>query len=66
MAINNKISQLCRENNFKFINNNSITEKHLYRDDLHLLYSGKIILANNIINTINDFLSMHLYFPNSF
>ena len=27
---------------------------------------SKIILANNIINTINDFLSMHLYFPNSF
>ena len=66
MAINNRISQLCRENNFKFINNNSITEKRLYRDDLHLLYSGKIILANNVINTINDFLSMHLYFPNRF
>ena len=64
--LNRRIAGICRENNFNFIDNSNITEKHLFKDDLHLLYPGKVIVANNIINRINDFLSMHLYFPNSF
>ena len=64
--INRRIAGICRENNFNFIDDSNITEKHLFKDGLHLLYPGKVILANNIINRINDFLSMHLYFPNSF
>ena len=64
--INRKIDGICRENNFNFIDNSNITEKHLFKDGLHLLYPGKVIVANNIINRINNFLSMHLYFPYSF
>ena len=64
--INRRIGGICRENNFNFIDNSNITEKHLFKDGLHLLYPGKVIVANNIINRINEFLSMHLYFPNSF
>ena len=64
--INRRIAGICRENNFNFIDNGNITEKHLFKDGLHLLYPGKFIVANNIINRINDFLSMYLYFPNSF
>ena len=35
----------------------------LYQDGLHLLESGKCLLANNFIFLSNNFLSMHSHHP---
>ena len=40
-----------------YINNSEIFENDIWRDDLHLLESGKIILANNFISSLNKTLN---------
>ena len=39
----------CFENRFYFIDNPKIRSGHLFRDGLHLLENGKVILADNFI-----------------
>ena len=41
---------------FGFINNINITSQYLWKDGLHLIESGKVILANNFIHSINNLL----------
>ena len=41
-----------------FINNDGIGSNDLFKDGLHLLDSGKKILANDFIFNINSFLSL--------
>ena len=48
--------KLCEENCLHYINNNNITIRHLFKDGLHLLESGKCTLANNFIDSLNHFL----------
>ena len=45
-----------RRNGFTFADNGSVTENDLWVDGVHLLESGKRILANNLINSFNHFL----------
>ena len=52
---NESLKNLCRANGFCFVNNDNISEGNLYKDRLHLLEAGKRILANNIINGINNY-----------
>ena len=56
----NKINELlltkCQQKNFIYIDNNNITEQHLWKDGLHLKEDGKIILAKNYLHYINNFL----------
>ena len=60
----NKINKLLRLNsnhqNFKFIDNSDILERHLWKDRLHLNDQGTIILARNILDALNK----HVYFDN--
>ena len=51
---NEILKRLCEEHKFIFIDNGRINEKHLWKDGMHLLESGKIILANNFIDSINN------------
>ena len=51
---NKILKRLCEEHKFIFIDNGRINEEHLWKDGMHLLESGKIILANNFINSINN------------
>ena len=46
---------LCRGNGFCFVNNDNISQGNLYKDRLHLLEAGKLILANNFVNGINNY-----------
>ena len=57
-----QIAKFCKENNYDFIDHSNST--HLYDDSLHLLESGKIILANNIINCLNTIFPQPLSHPN--
>ena len=49
--LNLDISNTCRGNRFHFIDNSNISMNFLYTDGLHLLYSGKELLAKKIILT---------------
>ena len=42
-------------NGFCLVNNDNISEGNLYKDSLHLLEGGKRILANNFVNSINNY-----------
>ena len=41
---------------FIFINDDNIIKEHLWKDGTHLNENGKIILANNYIRNLNNFL----------
>ena len=55
-SVNQRISNMCRDNSFVFIDDNNIPTSSLFRDGLHLLEVGKRILANNFIDNLNNFL----------
>ena len=62
--VNEKISFMCQKNNnFIFVDNSNISNIHLFDDGLHLLESGRCILANNITDRINNFLLTYLHHP---
>ena len=41
---------------FCFIDNGAISEKDLWKDGIHLTESGSVIVANSLINYLNNFL----------
>ena len=47
---------LCKRLEIIYIDNRNIREIHLFKDGLHLLDSGKRILANNFIFNLNNLL----------
>ena len=55
-SVNQRISNMCRDNSFVFTDKNNIPTSSFIRDGLHLLEVGKRILANNFIDNLNNFL----------
>ena len=53
--VNEKNSFMCKNNNFIFVDNSNVSNIHLFDDGLHLLESGRCILAYNVIDRINNF-----------
>ena len=47
------IQNFCQENGWFYVDNRNIRGKHLYKDGLHLMEEGKIILARNLIFCLN-------------
>ena len=64
LEVNGKISFMCKNNNFIFIDNSNISNIHLFHDGLHWLESSRCILTNNVIDRINNFLLTHHLHPN--
>ena len=62
--VNEKISFMCKNNSFIFVDNSNISNIHLFDDGLHLVELGRCILANNVIDRINNFLLEHRHHPN--
>ena len=54
IRLNESLKNLCRANEFYFVNNDNISEGNLCKDRLHSLEAGKHILAKNFINGINN------------
>ena len=46
--LNLDISNISKSNRFHFIDNSNISMNFLYKDGIHLLYSGKELLAKKI------------------
>ena len=62
--VNESLCNMCRENGFYFADNSNISVDNLFKDKLHLLDSGKTVLANNFIYCINNyFLLAHTHYP---
>ena len=61
--VNEKISFMCKNNNFIFSDNSNISNIHLLDGGLHLVDLGRCILANNVIDRINNFLLTHRHHP---
>ena len=59
LKVNDYLQKICFENRFYFIDNSKIKREHLFRDGLHLLESGKVILANNFIYYLNSIHSVN-------
>ena len=62
--VNKKISFMCKNNNFVFVDNSNISNIHPFDDGLDLVESDRCILANNVIDRTNIFLLTHLYLQN--
>ena len=45
----------CTRNRFKFADNGAISETDLWIDGIHMIESGKRIIANNLINSLSFF-----------
>ena len=61
---NVSLCNMCRENGFCFLGNSNISVDNLFKDKLHLVDSGKTILANNFIYCLNNyFLLTHTHHP---
>ena len=54
-SVNQRSSNMCRDNSFPFNDNNNMPTSSLFRDGLHLLEIGKCILVNNFIDKLNIF-----------
>ena len=51
------IQNFCQENCWFYVDNRNIRGKHLYKDGLHLMEEGKIILARNLLFCLNKAMS---------
>ena len=58
-----KLVSVCNDIQVHFIDNRNISGCYLFKDGLHLLDSGKGLLANNFINVFNNFLPV-MHRPN--
>ena len=52
-SINLYLKNMCRTENIFYINNDTIPSEYLHSDGIHLIYKGTVILANNILSSIN-------------
>ena len=52
--LNNLIKVLCQKHSYSFIDNSSVPSQNLWPDRLHLSNSGKSVLVNSYIVTVND------------
>ena len=54
--LNSLLYNTCIKYGFKFVDNGAVSKSHLWKGGIHLLGSGKAIIANNFINNVNFFL----------
>jgi len=54
--VNRLIEELCSKEGFIYVNNDNIQLEDIEEKGVHLLESGSIKLANNILNSINSVL----------
>ena len=47
------ILHLCNKLGICYVDNRNIRMKHLWKDGLHLVESGKVILANNFLSSLS-------------
>ena len=61
IQVHNMISSFCNSNGLYYIDNRNIRADCLYKDGLHLIDKGKIVLVNNFIINLNQNLLTHIH-----
>ena len=62
IQVHNMTSNFCSTNGLYYIDNRNVSADYLYKDGLHLLDKGKIVLVNSfIINLNQNFLTTHVH-----
>ena len=56
--VNNFLHEECVKNGFYFIDNSAMTERDPWKDGVHMVESGKCLVANNFICHLNNFLGL--------
>ena len=63
--VNKLIKNMCNIEGYCYVNNDNITRANLFKDGLHLLDTGKQILADNFVFNVNrKFLISRTFHPN--
>ena len=63
--VNKLIKNMCNIEGYCYVNNDNITRANLFKDGLHLLDTGKQILADNFVFNVNKkFLMSRIFHPN--
>ncbi|XP_057314887.1 uncharacterized protein LOC130656060 [Hydractinia symbiolongicarpus] len=57
-SLNHILENEAKKYGYIFIDNSNIMESNLWKDGLHLMESGKVLLANNFLFYINNFLGL--------
>ena len=52
--LNNPVKVLCQKHGYSSIDNSNVSSENFWQDGLHLNNSGKGILLNNYVVTLND------------
>ena len=55
-AVNHILQDKCATNQFHFIDNSNVKKEYLWKDGLHQNRSGKDLLINNFLRSLNNFL----------
>ena len=54
--LNGLFYKVCTKDGFHFVDNGAVSKCNLWKDGIHLLETGKVIITNNFISSINYFL----------
>ena len=60
------IVHLCYKLGVCYVDNRNIRRKHLWKDGLHLVESGKVILANNFLSYLSKCFLIQIHHPGVF
>ena len=56
--LNELLLNECTKYDFHLVDNGAFSKENLWKDGFHLVESGKVIIANNLLNCINNFLGV--------
>ena len=56
--LNELLLNECTKYDFHLVDNRAVSSENLWKDGVHLVESGKVIIANNLLNCINNFLGV--------
>ena len=53
--LNELLLNECTKYDFHLVDNGAVSKVNLWKDGVHLVESGKVVIANNLLNCINNF-----------
>ena len=56
--LNEPLLHECKRYGFHLADNGAVFKEKLWKDGVHLIESGKVIIVNNLLNCINNFLGV--------
>ena len=60
------IVHLCNKLGICYVDNQNIRRKHLWKEGLHFVESGKVILANSFLSYLSKYFLIRIHHPGLF